>query len=170
VRIAAVLVIAVLLVAVFVRWAFAASARHWLGFGFPGVARRPETAAIAFTHNVRALLAVAGLLLVGQSRYFAERPPGRVHRTVRLAGEALLGAIVAANVIVVGAGFGAYGARMVRAVLPHAPLELGAYVLALALYVEGRRRPLAARQIVLVGTMCVAALAFAAMLETYVSV
>ena len=34
--------------------------------------------------------------------------------------------------------------RMVRAVLPHGPVELAAYALALALYLQGRRRPLPA--------------------------
>ena len=46
-------------------------------------------------------------------------------------GEALLAAAVAANVIVVGASFGAYGTRMLRAALPHGPVELAAYSLAL---------------------------------------
>ena len=62
----------------------------------------------------------------------------------------LLGAAVAANVIVIGASFGAYGTRMLRAALPHGPVELAAYSLALALYLQGRRRPLPARHMLAV--------------------
>ncbi len=82
----------------------------------------------------------------------------------------MLGAGVAANVIVVGAGLGAYGARMIRALLPHGPVELAAYSLALALYLEGRQRPLGIRHAVAVGALSVAALALAAVLETFVNV
>ena len=46
--------------------------------------------------------------------------------------------------LVVGAAIGAYGTRMVGAMLPHGPVELAAYSLALALYLHGRRRALPA--------------------------
>ena len=52
--------------------------------------------------------------------------------------------MIAANVLVVGAALGAYGERMVRAMLPHGPVELAAYALALALYLQGRSRALPA--------------------------
>ena len=77
---------------------------------------------------------------------------------------------IAANVIVVGASLGAYGTRMVLAALPHGPVELGAYALALSLYVQGRDRPLPGRLIVAVAALSVAALALAAILETFVNV
>ena len=87
-------------------------------------------------------LAVGGLLLIAQSAYWTGRTarPGRGSPDVQRLGEALLGAAVAANVIVVGASFGAYGTRMLRAALPHGPVELAAYSLALALYLQGRTR------------------------------
>jgi hypothetical protein len=81
----------------------------------------------------------------------------------------VLGAGVAANVIVVGAGLGAYGTRMVLAVLPHGPVELAAYALALALYLEGRTRRLALAHILAIAALSVAALALAAGLETFVN-
>ena len=93
-------------------------------------------------HNLRALAAVGGLLLIAQSRVLgaARAQPGP--RTGRCGGSArrCSAAAVAANVIVVGASFGAYGTRMVRAALPHGPVELAAYSLALALYLQGRTR------------------------------
>ena len=52
--------------------------------------------------------------------------------------------MILANVLVIGAGLGAYGERMARAELPHGPVELAAYALALALYLQGRRRALPA--------------------------
>ena len=57
--------------------------------------------------------------------------------TARRLGEVLLGGAIAANLIIVGASFGAYGTRMLRAALPHGPVELAAYSLALALYRQG---------------------------------
>ena len=70
----------------------------------------------------------------------------------------------------IGASFGAYGTRMVRAALPHGPVELAAYSLALSLYLHGRRRPLPARCVVAVLALSVSTLALAAVLETYVNV
>jgi uncharacterized membrane protein SpoIIM required for sporulation len=89
---------------------------------------------------------------------------------LRWLGEALLAAAVAANLVVIGASFGAYGTRMVRAALPHGPVELAAYSLALALYLQGRRRRLPARSAAAVLALSVLTLAIAALLETYVNV
>jgi pimeloyl-ACP methyl ester carboxylesterase len=167
---AGVITIAVLLVALVVRAGFAASARRWLAFPFAGIPSSPAEAASIFIHNLRALAAVFGLLLVAQSGYWAGRTgrPGFVHRTLCRLGEALLGAAVAANVIVVGASFGAYSARMVRAALPHGPVELAAYSLALALYLQGRSRPLPIRHVLAVAALSLSVLVLAALLETFV--
>ena len=69
--------------------------------------------------------------------------------------------------LVVGAAVGGYGTRMVRAMLPHGPVEVAAYALALALYLLGRSRPLPTAR--LAGTIAtsVALLAVAALLETF---
>ena len=151
---------------------FAAATRRWLAFPFAGIPARPGEAASIFLHNLRALAAVCGLLLIAQSAYWNPRAadPGPLHRIVQRLGEALLGAAVAANVIVVGASFGAYGTRMLRAALPHGPVELAAYSLALSLYLQGRGRPIPARLVLAVLALSVSALAFAAVLETYVNV
>ena len=169
--VAGTVIVATFLIALVVDVGFAANARRWLAFGFTGLPARPAEAASIFRHNVCALLAVAGLLVVAQTPYWAgEKQPGRSHRLVRGAGEVLLATAVAANVLVVGASFGAYGARMIRAALPHGPLELGAFSLALGLYMKGRHRPITFGLIAVVAAVSVAGLAIAALLEVYVTV
>ena len=56
---------------------------------------------------------------------------------------------------------------MVRATLPHGPVEVAAYALALALYLQGRRRPLPAARMAATIVASVALLALAALLETF---
>ena len=153
---------------------FAAAARRWLAFPFAGIPARPGEAASIFIHNLRALAAVGGLLLIAQSAYWTARQPrnhGPLHGTLRRLGEALLAAAVAANLIVVGASFGAYGTRMLRAALPHGPVELAAYSLALSLYLQGSQAaapgPAACSRSM---ALSVSMLAIAAVLETYVNV
>ena len=150
----------------------ATAARRWLAFPFTGIPARPSEAARIFIHNLRGLAAVGGMLLIAQSAYWTAgtAPPGPLHGTLRRLGEALLGAAVAANLIVIGASFGAYGTRMLRAALPHGPVELAAYSLALALYLKARTRPVPARYLLVVMALTVSMLAIAAVLETYVNV
>jgi hypothetical protein len=150
---------------------FAAAARRWLAFPFAGIPARPSTAAIIFSHNLHALAAVCGLLLIAQSAYWnaGGAEPGHAHRMLRGLGEALLAAAVAANLVVIGASFGAYGTRMVRAALPHGPVELAAYSLALSLYLQARRRPVPARRLLAVMALSASILAIAAVVETYVN-
>jgi hypothetical protein len=169
--IAGALMIATFVTALVVDAGFAAPARRWLAFDFAGLPARPAEAVSIFRHNLGALLAVAGLLVITQTQYWAgETRPGRSHRLVRRAGEALLSGAIAANVAVVGASFGAYGARMIRAALPHGPLELGAFSLALGLYMKGRHHPIPVGLMVVGGALSVAGLAIAALLEVYVTV
>ena len=170
--VAATLMIACGVIVLVVHLWFAAAARRWLAFPFAGIPARPSTAAIIFSHNLRALAAVCGLLLIAQSAYWsaAGAEPGPAHRMLRGLGEALLAAAVAANLVVIGASFGAYGTRMVLAALPHGPVELAAYSLALSLYLHGRRRRLPARGIFAVLALSVLTLALAAVLETCVNV
>jgi Stage II sporulation protein M len=170
--IAGALTLAVGLIGLVVHVAFAASARRWLAFPFSGVPPRPAEAVRIFTHNLHALAAVGGLLLIAQSPYWgvSTTKPGRVHRMLQRVGEVLLAGGVAANVIVIGVSLGAYGERMVRATLPHGPVELFAYALALSLYLQGRLRRLAIRHALGVAALSVSALALAAVLETFVNV
>ena len=168
---AGVITIAVVLIALVVRAGFAAGARRWLAFPFTGIPASPAEAAGIFIHNLRALAAVWGMLLIARSGFSVAREgqPGVVHQTLRRLGEALLGAAVAANVIVVGASLGAYGTRMVGAALPHGPVELAAYSLALALYLQGRNRLLPIRHVLAMAALSISVLALAALLETFVN-
>jgi hypothetical protein len=169
-RLAGALTMIVCLIGLVVRAAFPTEARRWLAYPFSGVPGRPSEAATIFLHNSRALAAVGGLLLIAQSPYLTHAAePGVLHRALQRLGEALLGAAVAANLIVVGVSFGAYGMRMVRAALPHGLVELAAYTLALALYLQGRHRPLPTRQMLAVCGLSVTTLALAALLETFVN-
>jgi hypothetical protein len=168
--VAAILATACGATALIVHVALAAAAREWLAFPFTGIPARPAIAASIFLHNLHALAAVWGLLLIAQSALWNASLPGWTYRGLRRSGEVLLGAAVTANVIVVGASLGASGTRMLRATLPHGPVELTAYSLALALYIQGRHRPLPLRLVLPVTALSVAALALAAVLETYVNV
>ena len=142
-------------------------ARDWLGFTFPGVAARPAVAVGSFAHNLRSLSGVFVLLI------FARLAPRGPHqRSARLAvglGELILAGAITTNIVVVGAALGAYRERMQLALLPHGPVELAAYSLALALYLQDRRRDLPAPYVATAVMACVALLALAAALETFVN-
>jgi hypothetical protein len=167
--IASTLIAAVALIAAVTRVAFAGQARGWLGYRFPGVPARPDIAVLIFEHNLIALLGVLGVLLIAQIAARAFDGPGPIQRAVHVCAELSLTAGIAANTLVVGVAIGAYGTRMVAAVLPHGPVELAAYTLAIALYLHGRRRALPARRIVPTIATSLALLAVAAVLETFVT-
>ena len=142
--------------------------RGWLGFTFPGLAARPAVAVGILAHNLRSLSGVFVLLILAR---LAPRAPDK--RTARLGvrlGEVILAGAITANVAVVAAALGAYRERMVMALMPHGPIELAAYSLAIALYLLDRRRKLPAPYVATVAVACVALLAIAAVLETWVTV
>ena len=170
--IAGTLTLAVLAIGLAVDIAAIAPARRLLAFQFRGVPAQPAVAATVFVHNLHALLAIGGALLVAQMPYLVDRAAdaGRTQRMLRAACDVALAGGIAANVIVIGVSFGAYGTRMAQAALPHGPLELAAYGLALALYVQGRHRALPARHILAIAALSASLLAAAAVLETFVNV
>jgi hypothetical protein len=171
-RIAGAMALAVLAVGVAVHITAVAPASRLLGFHFVGIPARPSVAATVFVHNLHALLAIGGALLVAQMAYLVDRgaDPGRSQRMLRVVCEVALAGGVAANVMVIGVSFGAYGTRMTRAVLPHGPVELAAYSLALALYIQGRRRALPGRHVLAVVALSTCLLVGAAVLETFVNI
>ena len=156
-------------VAAIVRAGWAAETRRLLGFRFAGVPARLDTAASIFAGNARLLAAVFAAILVAQSPWLAggNARRGRVMSALTAAVDTVLALAVAVNVALVGAALGAYGDRMALAMLPHGPLEVAAYALALAVYLHARREPIAARRILAVGAMCLALLGVAALLETF---
>ena len=143
-------------------------ARGWLGFTFPGLAARPAVAVGILAHNLRSLSGVFVLLIF--ARLAARAPDKRSARLGVRLGEVILAGAITANVAVVAAALGAYRERMVLALMPHGPVELAAYSLAIALYLQDRRRNLPAAYVAKVAVACVALLAIAAVLETWVSV
>lgn len=169
-RIAPALIAGALLIAILVGIALASPARGWLGYRFPGVPTRTADAVAIFAHNSRALLGVLGLLLIAQLAARAPDGPGRVQRAVQAGGELILAGMITANVLVVGSAIGAYRTEMVRAMLPHGPIELASYSLSLALYVQGRRRALPAHRLAVTVAISAGLLAIAAVLETSVNV
>ena len=170
VRVAGLLLAATIVIAGATSLLAAAPARRWLQFPFSGVPARAGEAVAIFTHNGRVLAGVFGLLLIAQLALRNPDAKCSVQRALCGVGEALLAGLVAVNVLFVGASVGAYGIRMVRAMLPHGPVELAAYVLALALYLRGRQRVLPIRELVTIAATSVLLLAAAAVLETFVNV
>jgi hypothetical protein len=169
VRVVAALLAVIAATGTVIRLVAAAPTRRWLDYPFTGVPARPGEAAVIFAHNGRALFGVFGLLLIAQVALREPAGPGSVQHALRSAGESLLAGLIAANVLVVGASLGAYGPRMARAMLPHGPLELAAFALALALYLQGRRRARPVRYLLTTGATSVLLLAAAAALETFVT-
>jgi hypothetical protein len=170
VGVAGVLLAAIAVVAAIVGVAAGGTVREWLAYPFTGVPATTGQAAVIFAHNARALLGVIGLLLIAQAAAHQPDGPGRVQRALRATGETALAGVVAANVLVVGAALGAYGSRMVRALLPHGPVELAGFALVIALYLRGRHRALHIRQLLVTAVVSVLLLAAAALLEALVVV
>ena len=170
VRVALMLLAVIAVIAIIVRVVAAGRAREWLGFPFTGVPATPPEAGRIFAHNAGAMLGAFGLLLIAQVAARRPHGPATVQRWIRAAGELLLAGVIAANLAVVGAALGAYGTRMVRAVLPHGPVELAAFALAIALYLQGRHRAIAARHLIATGAASLGLLAAAAVLEALVIV
>lgn len=167
---AAAAVLAVVAVAALVTAAaFADAVRDALDFGFGGIPRTLGDALDVFLHNARLMGAVAAGVLVVQAPRFehADGSLGRGGASLRTVADLVLGIAVAVNAAVVGAALGAYGERMVRAVLPHAPLELAAYACALALYLRARDARLTPRPALALAAWALALLALAAFVEVF---
>jgi hypothetical protein len=158
-----------LAVAAIVRIGWATEARRSLAFPFAGIPANLDAAAAIFANNARLLAGVFAAALVAQSPWLSGRDArrGPLGTALLTAVETVLVLSLAANTILVGAAVGAYGTRMIAAVLPHGPLELIAFAVALALHLRARRGPLEARLILATAAGCFAVLALAAMLETF---
>jgi hypothetical protein len=157
------------LAAIVTRAAFAGRVRAALDFGFGGVPSRFDEAVDIFLNNARLIGAVAAATLIVRSAGVGgdARDADPVGRGLRLAADLSLGAAVAINCALVGAAVGAYGTRMVSAMLPHGPLELAGYSLALALYLRARESRLELAPALRLTGWAMALLATAALVETY---
>jgi hypothetical protein len=169
---AAILVSATAAIGGIVSIALQEQARHWLGFGFTGVSPTAAVAVSLFASNFR-LLAAAGLsAAVAQARLgvFGRNTPALDPRMLTWLSwfcVCALAASVALNTGLVGLAVGAYGWRMVVAMLPHGPLELASYSIALSFFARARQEPQTTTDWVRAATTSVALLALAALLETF---
>jgi hypothetical protein len=156
---------------VLVHLAAADPARELLGYRFAPLPADLSEAASIFATNARKLAGVLGLALVAQSPRLAGDPGARRcsrrARVLVLACDAGVVGTLGLSFVLVAAGLGAYGPRMAAALLPHGPLELAAFALALCLYRDARRRPVTLHRALTRGGVAVLLLAVAALLETY---
>ena len=170
-RVAGLATTLVALVAAGVRLALVQDARDWLGFTFPGLPHRMSEAVDIFVNNGTLLTGVlVACVVVG-----AALPEPGARRTERIAlrlavavFDLVLLLVATFHVVYVGAAVGAYGGRTVEAMLPHGPVELGAFALALAQYLAARRERLSRQRIAVTALVSFAGLAVAALLEVFV--
>jgi hypothetical protein len=138
-----------------------AGAREALVFSFPALPRTAGEALGILVNNARVAAGVFVAALVAQVAAPA--------RPLVYVCDAALALAALVHVVLVGAGIAAYGGRMVAALLPHGPLELAAYSLALGLYVRVRRAPLPPRAWAATGGAALVLLAIAAPVEVFLA-
>jgi hypothetical protein len=127
------------LAAVVVAIGYGASVRATWDFGFAGVPRTLSEAVSIFVNNARVMGAAGAAIVIVQSvRASGGGELGRAGLIVRGCCDALIAGAVVLNTGVAGAALGAYGDRMLVAMLPHAPFELVAYAFGIALYLRAR--------------------------------
>jgi hypothetical protein len=133
-------------------------ARELLGFTFEGLPKRPGESVDVFTNNVRvlgAVLVACGIVQIAR------------HSAIVAVCDVALLVGCAVHVLLVGAALGAYGSQTLKTVLAHAPFELGAFSLVLALYAAVRRERVSAWRLVGTALAATAALAVGAVLEVF---
>jgi hypothetical protein len=148
-----------------------AEAREWLGFSFVELPRRPGEVLSILVNNLALLAAIVVAGLIAQfERRLRSRGPGdaadRLARGVVRCLDVVVAGSATVHALIVGVGTGGYGGEMVAALLPHGPLELAAYSIAIALYVAARREPVAPGRWGLIG-ISVLLLVIAAPIEVY---
>jgi hypothetical protein len=146
-----------------------AQMRGALGFGFAGVPDSVGELAAILANNALMMSAIVVTCVLVQLPHWLADPaePVSVSRDARVIGDVLIGSTALCNAALLGVSIGAYGSRMVGAVLPHGPVEIGAYCLVLGLYLRARRgrvEPRAGARTVL---LAFALLIAAGTLETY---
>ena len=165
--IAVTILAATVAIAALVHLTAAASTREFLSFTFPGVPARLGEALAIFTHNARITGAAIGFALVNQAPWLIDPDAPAKRRCVTTFCDLLVAGVAAQSLVVSAAALGAYGDRMVAAIMPHGPLELVAFSLALCLYVQSRRARLAPARAFALVAASLTVLAVAALVETF---
>ena len=164
-RTAALIMLALIVVAVAVHLTAPATVRRLLSFAFPNHPPGLGAAWGILAANLRLAAApLAGAVLLR----LASRD-GRAFKSGRALLDAIIAMILGLNVVIVGAGFGGYGAKVIRYALPHSPVELAGYCCAIAVYTSARAGRVQARHAWLLASASVALLAVAAALEAAAS-
>jgi hypothetical protein len=164
-----VLLAATVATAVAVHFLAAEEARRTLGFGFAGVPHTPATALAIFVDNTRVLAAIlVAAIVVQAARELAGSSLSRAYeQALTSVCDCALLLFTCLNVLAVGAAYGAYGLRTVRATVVHGPFELAAFSIALALYLASRRERLDRRRCAAGAGAACALLMLGAILEAY---
>lgn len=135
-------ILCVLVVALACRLFFAEAARRELAFTFDPAAASLGVAWQTLSTNLQlATVCFVCALVVSHLWCALDRGSRRIkllYAATRVLFELWLGLVYVVNVLVVGISLGAYGTPMVRALLPHGPVELAAFSLALAAYLRSR--------------------------------
>jgi hypothetical protein len=156
-------------VAVIVATGNAARERARLHFGFASTPHGAGQLLAILAANLTLLGAFLAAAVLVQARWDCTTDGGRIVFT------GFCDAIVALPtvhnlILVLGTTVGAYGARMVRSMLPAGPVELVAYALAAAVYLRSRRIKVDGGQapaLITAGVLAAVVLLAAALLETY---
>ena len=150
----------------------AAPARRWLGFGFDGVPHQVGQAAGIMFANLRFVLGLGAAAALNQLAQLRRRGAPAASTTTMLSAiarglDGVVAVVILINVVPIGLALGAYGWRMVPALLPHGPFEVLAFCVAGNLFLNARRRTVARGEWCAAGTAIVALLSLAALLETF---
>jgi len=131
----------------------------------PATAGSPGDAATIFLNNLEicALLVAATLL---QPRGVPTLAPGFLPLWLT---DLAVGLLITLNLVAIGGVVGALGLQAAARMVPHAPLELGGYLIVLLAYLRARRGALRRREALRAFALGVALLACAALVESYVS-
>jgi len=145
---------------------FAAGARRVLDVHFAAVPDRPGEALSIWLHNSRVVLGVgvcvALSVLIRAVMAGEKEGPERIPLWVS---DAILTVWAVVVVFTAGVLLGAYGARQVRAFWPYAPVEITAWALLIASYIDARRGRGSHRRRLLSLAIVEGLLALAAVLE-----
>jgi hypothetical protein len=149
------------------RLAFQHATRSLLRVHFAAVPHHAASALGIWMHNGTIVVGFAVFL---GCAHFTQRDPhaGRAERRILRACDGALLLWATGTAVFAGVLAGAYGSRQLHAFLPQGPVEVAAWALLIALYIEVRRQQLAVVRAARLLAVVLAMLAVAAVLELWV--